>query len=228
MVENPAGSLKGIVSYGLDSVAALVHLLKENLQKGQGENPVDLMDDGVGDILLTGSASLLTAPGVPKPSYYGYAGLSLLQGSLLTWGKYYSVIRLDGHAAGFVIVAFHFNEETEGLCARNATLHETKDILSHFIDELDINFSLRQLSGDYLVTRYAIDGRNNVFDYMAKLNFTNPLGRVDTKSALIYSTPAVEVYTEKTIGELGINVSIKGAGAQFVVIQKVAEESIRE
>jgi AraC-like DNA-binding protein len=221
VVEKPAGSLKGIVCYGLDSIAALVHLLKENLQKGQGEILVDLMDDGDGDALLAGSASLLTHHGVPKPSYYGYAGLSLLQGSILTWGKYYSIVRLDGDTSGFVIVAFHFNDETEGLCARNATRHETHDILRRFNDELDINFSLHNLSGAYLVTRYSIDGRNNVFDYMAKMNFTNPLGYVDIKPAMLFSTPAVEVCTEKAASELGINVSIKGAGAQFVVVQKV-------
>ena len=222
------GSLKGIVSFGLDSVAGLVHSLKENLQKRQEAIQVDLMDDGDMELLLKGTPSLLTSCAVPKPSYYGSIGLSMLQGSLLTWGKYYSVVKLDGSTPGYVVIAFHFNDETEGLCTRNATTHETRDILNHFNDELDINFSIRNLSGDYMVTRYSVDRRNNVFDYMAKLDFTNPQGHVETRSALLYSTPSVEVYTERATQELGINISIKGAGAQFVVIQKVAKEGISE
>lgn len=228
VVEKTEVALPGIISYGLDSVAGLVHLLKENLQKKQGRIHVDLMDDGDVDVLLKGAPSLLTSCGVPKPSYYGIVGLSMLQGALLTWGKYYSVVRLDGETPSFVIVAFHFNDDTEGLCVRNATRHETQDILSHFKDELDINFSLQNLSGDYVVTRYSIDRRNNIFDYMVNLDFTNPLGHIDTNSALLYTTPSVEVYKDNAISELEINISIKGAGAQFVFIQKVVKEGISE
>jgi AraC-like DNA-binding protein len=223
-----ADSFRGIESYGLDSLAGLVHLLKENLQKRQGEVQLDLMDGGDDNILLKGLPSLLTARGIPKPSYYGASGLSMLQGSLLTWGKYYSVVRLDGKAPGYVVVAFHYNDEMEGLCVRNATVHETRDVLDSFIDELDINFSLRNLSGEHRVTRYSMDAKNNLFDYMAKLDFRSPQGRSETLPALLYAMPSVEVYTETPTRELGLNVSLKGAGAQFVVVQKVVKEGISE
>jgi AraC-like DNA-binding protein len=223
-----AASLQGIVSYGLDSIAGLVHILSENLQKKQEVIHVNLMDEGDTAVLLKGLPSLLTSCSIPKPSYYGYVGLSMLQGSLLTWGKYYSVVRLDGKSPRYVIIAFHSNDEIERLCTRNATAHETRDILDNFNDELDISFSLRNLSGDYLVTRYSMESHNNVFDYLSKLDFTNPLDQIDVKSALLYTAPSVDVYKEKATLELNLHVSLKGAGAQYVIIQKIEKECIME
>lgn len=221
--KKPTGSLKGVESYGSDSIAGLIHLLKENLMKKSGEIPVDLMDDGDADVVLKGMTSLLTTCAVPKPSYFGAIGLSMLHGSLLDWGKYHSVIKLETPSSGYAVVAFNYNDEIQRLCTRNATIHETKDLLSRFNDELDLNFSLRNLSGDFVVTRYSMDVRNNIFDYMSKLNFSNPLSRDGIKSAQLYAVPSVEIYTEHVAGELSLNISLKGVGAQFVVISKVGE-----
>lgn len=221
-------TLKGVESYGLDSIAGLICLLKENLQKRQGAVQANLMDRGNPDMLLKGMHGLLTSAGVPKPTYYGHVALSMVQGSLLTWGKYYSVVRLNGESEGYAIIAFHFNDEIQQLCGRNTTVHETHDVLKRFNDELDINFSLRGLNGEYVVTRYGIDSRNNVFDYMAKLDFANPGNQVDVKSALLYSVPTVEIYKENATRELGLNISFQGAAAQFVIISKVVKEGISE
>lgn len=220
----PASSLRGVESYGLDSIAGLIHLLRENLLKKSGEIPVDLMDDGDEGIVLKGMSSLFTACAIPKPSYFGAIGLSMLQGSLLDWGKYHSVIRLEHPFPGYVVIAFNYNDDIQRLCTRNATIHETKDLLGRFNDGLDLNFTLRNLTGDFVVTRYSMDARNNIFDYMSKLNFSNSLSLSNIRSAQLYAVPSVEIDTEHVARELSLNISMKGAGVQFVVIQEVGEE----
>lgn len=220
----PSNELKGIQSYGLDSVANLIRILKENLLNNEGPIPVSLMDCGGKDVILKGMPSILTSCAIPKPSYYGYLCLSLLCGHLICWGKHYSVVRIDGEQPGFIVIVCNYNDAINSLCTRNATIHETQDIINKFNDELDINFTLNNLSGNYVITRYSMDSHNNIFDYMSKLNFPDRLDLIHSKASVFYTAPKVEVFAENITQALNLNISLKGAGIQLVKIEVLATE----
>lgn len=220
----PVTKLKGLVSYGLDSIANSIHILKEYLLNKDGHISIDLMDYGDMDVILKGMPSILTSCSIPKPSYYGYLGISQLHGHLICWGKHYSVVRIDGEYPSFIVVVFNYNDDVDRLCTRNATIHETHDIIHKFNDELDINFTLNNLSGNYVITRYSMDSHNNIFDYTAKLNFPVRFDLTNSKSSIFYTTPKIDVSMENIIKELNLNISLKGVGIQFVKIQALSME----
>ena len=218
----PASELKGIQSFALDSIVHPIHILKKTLtnKENKANNiSVSLMDHGDTDVILKGMPSILTSCGIPKPSYFGYLGMLLLRGSLICWGKYYSIVRIDGEHPSYIIIVFNYNDSICSLCTRNITIHETHDIINKFNDELDINITLNNLTGNYVITRYSMDSHNNIFDYMAKLNFPIRLNSAHRSAAAYYTVPKVEIVSENIIQELNLNISLKGVGIQFVKIE---------
>ncbi len=212
--------LNGFTSFGLDSAAHGIHILKENLFGQNKRISINLIDSGDKETILKGMPSILTSGGIPKPSYYAYWLLSILRGTLICRGKHYAVIRACGAHPDYFIVVFNYNEEIDRLCTRNATIHETQDVLHSFNDQLDIHFILNHLSGDYLISRYSIDHHNNLFDYMSKLNFPDSLNLSNQKTALLYTIPFLEIYTEKVTQDLNLHISLNGLGTQFIRIQQ--------
>ena len=69
-----------------------------------------------------------------------------------------------------------------------------------------------------------MDIHNNIFDYMAKLNFPGRLDLTHNKPSIFYTTPNVDVITENTLQGLNLNISLKGVGVQLVTIQELTKE----
>ena len=103
---------------------------------------------------------------------YTHLLLSSLKGWLLAWSKYYSVVAADQDGAPtYILTVMNFNDEIKRLCLRNASIHETDDVIHRFRDELNLDFTLPLPPGNYMVVKYALENENSIFHYMSQLGF---------------------------------------------------------
>lgn len=216
-----ASGLAAAQAYGLDTVACVPLLLYKGIL---GNEPIHirLRDPGEGDELrLRGEAGILTSCGIPKPSYYGYTALAKMRGDLLTWGKHYAVVRLDGQRQIFMITAYNYDTATNQLCSRSATLHEAEDIVYKFNNEIDLNVTLSRLRGRFAVTKYELTSQNSAFDLMNKLGYPEAFSPAADLGIAAYCAPKVDVFTENVEESLMVNFSLREVGAEFAVIQEI-------
>ena len=207
-------------TYGADSIAALFDLLKRHILSGSGYISLSLMDSGDPCRPLQGQPSLLTASGVPKPAFYGARLLSRLQGALIGWGQNYLLLRRQDAPGTYIAAAYNYSDAICRLCAREATIHETYDVINNYHDELDISITLKNIFGKYIITRSFLDSRSDVFNFMSKLGFPETLELIDNAPLRYYSIPRTDVNTEAADKTLSLRFSLKGAGIQIVTIQK--------
>ena len=79
--------------FGYDTIAGFFHAFKNHFLTKERLISCRLRDQGPPETMLKGCASCFTSNMLPKPLYYAYQLLRSLSGSLLYWGKYYSVIQ---------------------------------------------------------------------------------------------------------------------------------------
>lgn len=204
-----------------DSIGAAIRLMLRDIDEGNKNAPRFFMDAGDEETILKGQPTLLTSQGIPKPAYYGQVASSMLKGSLIHQGSFHRVIGNKEDLSEFTIVAFHQNDQIAALSSRNAGIHEVRDTLHSFQDELDLNLLMNGPEGEYLITRYAMSQDNTLFGFMEKLDFPNSLRQEDIHSAILCTVPKGEVYTEKADGQLNLNISFVGVGIQLIRIRKL-------
>ncbi|HKM28756.1 MAG TPA: AraC family transcriptional regulator [Anaerovoracaceae bacterium] len=208
------------ISYGCDSIAFPIYLFSRLLRSTETWIPVRLRDYGDKDIILKGISAAMTSGGVRKPAYYAYQALSLIKGDIIYWGKQYCVVRSpQGHTPMYCIIVYNFNDQIYSMCAQDATLHQVKNVLNDFKDEIDFNISLDLNPGMYSVMKYSISRNHNAFTYLSSLDFADDLNGLVSMPELVPTAPSLDVYMEDVRTSFNINFSLKGAGIQLAAIR---------
>lgn len=209
-------------AFGYDSIAAYIHIFKKYFLSKEDYIQCKLRDQGDVKTLLKGSPSCLTSGLIRKPSFYAYQQLSSVKGDLISWSKYHSAVKITRQEGNtYVLTAFNYNDEMENLCQRNATIHETNEIISAFVDELSLEFSLCLPPGKYTVIRFSLTNENSVFNYMAQLGFPEKSPLPDQWNQLLCTQPYTYTHIEQVETSLNLNFTLQGAGVQIAVIQLV-------
>jgi AraC-like DNA-binding protein len=203
-------------SFGLDTIANLVEIFRKNLS-GTSPLRVKLRDAGSGRELLKGDSGLLTASGVRKPAFYGCLALSMMRGQLLLQGEQYAVLKTHGKTPAYIVAAFNHDCATEQICAEGTSLHEAKDVLDNFNNEIEVNVNITNLHGKFFIKKYCFE--HSIFDYMAKLGFPAEYDSRFDIDLNYYSMPHMDVMTETVSDVLNLNFMIKGVGLQMAVIE---------
>ena len=218
-------TLSGV--FGYDTIAGFFHVFKEYFLAKERPVSCRLRDQGPPEILLKGCPSCFTSGMLPKPSYYAYQLLRSLRGSLLYWGKYYSVIKTHGESDSYILLGLHFNDEIERLCLRNAGIYETNDIIGGYIDEISLDFDLPLTDGTYSIIKYAFTNENTIFNYMAQLGFPEKSPLSGDWLRLLNTLPSAQGLTETVAdGKLSVSLNMRGAAVQVAVITPAEREEI--
>lgn len=213
--------LEGSPAYGRDSIAAVPHIFEEHFLSKEDFVSCRLRDQGDPRQILKGEAALLTSNLIAKPAFYAYWLLSSLKGRLLAWSKYYSVVAADQDGAPtYILTVMNFNDEIQRLCLRNASIHETDDVIHRFRDELNLDFTLPLPPGNYMVVKYALENENSIFHYMSQLGFPEECPLPDQWSSMFCTHPRTHGDLEQVTDVLNVSFTLQGAGMQIAIIQR--------
>ena len=221
------GETNGGRSYGLDSIANLVHIFQRNILSSQ-PMAVKLMDGGADNIQLKGDNGLMTASGIYKPSYYACLILQKMQGDLIAYEKNYAAVRIGDEYPSYIVTAINYDSSILRLCTSKASMHETRDKLKEFKDELDVSVTLNNISGHYSINKYAFTNPDTIFDFMARIGFPKTYSSAIDFDLNYYSIPKTDIYTDTADGQLHLNFQVAGAGLEMAIIQPLAESADEE
>ena len=213
-------SLKAASSYGYDSIAYAVSILRSCCLTDQDKFYCRLRDQGSGSVVLKGLPSCITSGLIPKPAFYAYKLLKILCGDLLFWDQHCYIIRSDTQPETWILILINYNQDILNLCSRNAGIHETKDVISAFRDELQVDFRLALPPGKYTVIQTAFSNANSIFSHMAQLGFPDHFPLSNLLSQYFSTEPQTQMRTEDVFGTMDISSSISGVGVHVTIIQK--------
>lgn len=222
-VEKRTGIVEEAVVAANDSIAAPICLLNRYLDSGEGTLEIALRDSGDGSRILQGKPGILTASGIRKPLFYICQALSQIKGELICRSSACGVIRLRQDA--FFILACHGSDAMEKLFYGPSDAREVKNAINDFKDEVSISAQIDLKPGSYTVIKYRLNKEENIFAYMAAMDFPEELDLPAGIGRSLSGAPAAEVYTEDVRAACHVTFSIKGAGIQAAVIQ--ARKGIR-
>lgn len=217
--------ISGINSTGIfarDSIAYPIYVLSSILTDDNKQVIVRLRDrENDSSEILTGDSGIITSNLIRKPSYYAYKTLSLISGHVIAWGKQYSVIRCikDGKEY-YIVITANYNDDIIRLCGHETTPHDVNDKLAEYKDEIDFSFYLNLPKGSYCIMEYTQTRDNNIFNYIADMNFPKYAG-VSNHLGIIDTSPSFQMYIEEVITNFKINHNIMGAGIQVSVIYPI-------
>lgn len=213
-------NLKAASSYGYDSIAYAVSILRSCCLTDQDKFYCRLRDQGSGSVVLKGLPSCITSGSIPKPAFYAYRLLKILCGDLLFWDQHCYIIRSDTQPETWILILINYNQDILNLCSRNASIHETKDVISTFRDELQVDFHLALPPGKYTVIQTAFSNANSIFSHMAQLGFPDHFPLSNLLSQYFSTEPQTQMRTEDVSGTMDISSSISGVGVHVTIIQK--------
>lgn len=213
-------SLKAASSYGYDSIAYAVSILRSCCLTDQDKFYCRLRDQGSGSVVLKGLPSCITSGLIPKPAFYAYRLLKILCGDLLFWDQHCYIIKSDTQPETWILILINYNQDILNLCSRNAGIHETKDVISAFRDELQVDFRLALPPGKYTVIQTAFSNANSIFSHMAQLGFPDHFPLSNLLSQYFSTEPQTQMRTEDVSGTMDISSSISGVGVHVTIIQK--------
>lgn len=214
-----ANPLDNLSSYGFDSFAGLLCVLRHYNLTLETPMEVPLRDFAPVKGILSGKPSLLTTCGIQKPAYYAYHVLTLLSGNLLLLGRNFFVVQPSEKSNEYIIVAFNYNDDIQKSCTGKASPYETFDSIQEYNGNMNININLEDLCGEYLITRFSMDSTIDIMHYLARMGFPETLDPLQAEFAKHYVTPRVEVSKETIKMGLNLNVSLNGASMQLIRIQ---------
>lgn len=207
-------------SYGNDSIAYPLYLLNRLLRSNEQWIYLRLRDPGRREQVLKGFPSALTSSGIRKPAFYAYQVLSMVKGDIICWGKQYCVVRTDDPCPSYVIIVFNFNDAIYSLCAHESTVHQVRNTLNEFKDEINYNVTLNLDPGIYSVTKYTYPKDRNVFSYMAAMDFTDEPYALGSAPSTVFTEPDLDIYLDDVRTNFNINFTLKGAEIQLAVIKQ--------
>lgn len=212
-----AYNLEAPAIYGLDSIANLVHIYRQNLLSS---SPVEvkLMDSGDEKIPLRGDSGLLTSSGLFKPAYYAYLLLSKLQGELIAYDNHYAAVRTG---SSYIISVFNYNSNTSRICSSVTSISEVQEALNNFKDELEMNMTLTNITGNYSVKKFSYNNTETLFEYFSRLDFPDRYSSDMDFDLNYYTVPKTDVFTVDVNGSLSLNFSVMGTGLQIAVIEMI-------
>lgn len=208
-------------SYGYDSIAASINILKAHLSSGDTFLRCELRDQGNISEVLKGNLSCMTSSLIFKPSYHAYRLLKNISGNLICSGKYYYVIKsIANKKDSYTIVIMNYNDEIENLCARSTGIYETNEIINSFRDELNVDFSIPVDAGEYVIAKFALSADNSILTYMSHLKFAKTFPLPESWIHLLNTEPLSQLQTETVSEEINISSTIKGAGIHVILVER--------
>lgn len=213
-----AGSVR-TQSYGNDSIAYPIYIFNRLLRSNEHWVHLRFRDPGNADPIIKGLTPAITSCGIKKPVFYAYQVLSMVKGDIICWGKQYCVVRTCSPCPTYVMVVTNFNDDIYSLCAQESTLHQVRNTLNEFKDEINYNVSLNLEPGMYSVMKYTFTKDRNIFAYMSALDFTDEPGALGPAPSLISTEPDLDIYMDDVRTTFNINFTLKGAGIQLAVVR---------
>lgn len=209
------------LSHGFDSIASMFYIYKRYILSDDSQITLQLRDQCNSDIFLSGQYTLLTSAEIPKPSYYAFQILSMLNGELLSHSQYHTLIKIHTKFPSYLLLTMNFNESIEKLCTTTPTIYEVKSTIDSFIDELNISVKIELQKGKYIVTKHTFDYYNNIFNFMSKLNFPSSLDLSITKILNYCTIPQTDIYSTDITDNILITSTLRGVGCQAIYVQRI-------
>ena len=182
---------------------------------------VRLRDTDGGDI-LQGLDGLMTAGGIRKSAFYFYQALSHVKGDIIALSNQYCVLRErrpDGRPV-LTAIAYNMNEAVQTVCQRDADTERVRTAINDFKDEINVGMSIKLPPGMYTVSKYSLTREENIFAYMASMDFNSRAMAFTADCPMLYSGfPTLEIYPDDVRTLLHVYFPIKGAGIQMAVIK---------
>lgn len=212
------------VSAAYDSILCPLSLFRHCLRADISQLDVFLRDTDGGDGVLQGQSSLVTAGGICKPSFYFCQALSRTRGSIISQSNQHCVIRepRNGRTA-LKLFACNASEGLLDLCQSGMDAEQVKSAINDFKDEIHVGMNIRLLPGMYSVVKYSLNREENIFGYMANMDFPGGPAAFPVHCPELFSAaPALEMYRDDVRTVLNITFPIKGAGVRMAVIRPMA------
>lgn len=207
-------------SYGNDSIAYPIYLFNRLLRSKEQWIHLRLRDPNLDGQVIKGFPSTLTSNGIKKPAFYAYQMLSIMKGDLICWGKQYCVTRTTHEKSPtYIMMVSNFNDSVFNLCTHESTVHQVRNTLNDFKDEINYNVCLNLDPGIYSVMKYDFSKDRNVFSYLSSLDFTEDANALGAVPSLISTEPSLEVYKEDVRTNFNINFTLRGTEIQLAIIR---------
>lgn len=220
-VERQGGARMKRVSAACDSIAYPLFLMKRCSHSEETAYEVRLRDTDGGDI-LQGLDGLMTAGGIRKSAFYFYQALSHVKGDIIALSNQYCVLRErrpDGRPV-LTAIAYNMNEAVQTVCQRDADTERVRTAINDFKDEINVGMSIKLPPGMYTVSKYSLTREENIFAYMASMDFNSRAMAFTADCPMLYSGfPTLEIYPDDVRTLLHVYFPIKGAGIQMAVIK---------
>lgn len=214
------GGIPKAVSAAYDSILYPIHLFQRYLQGDDSPLEVFLRDSGVTPGVLQGQNALVTANGICKPAFYLCQAMSHTKGSIISQGGQYCVVRdtQEGHTALKLFVC-HGKDQLLSLCQPGSSPEQVKNAINDFKDEINVDVCIRLPPGQYAVTKYNMNKEENIFAYLAGMDFPRQACVFSGRFPEWWSgAPRLETYSDDVRTVLNIHFLIKGAGIQIATI----------
>lgn len=217
--ERDSGGLPA-TSAAYDSIVYPIYLLQHSLQRGSTVLPARLRDTGAGDSVLQGQAALVTANGTCKPSFYLCQAISHIKGDIISQSNQHCVIRdMQEGQPVLKLFVYQAKEQLLSLCQPGSGQEQVKNAINECKDEINVGLCIRLPPGTYAVTKYSLSKEENIFSYLAGMDFPEQATLFSGCCPEWWSgAPRLETYLDDVHTVLNIHFLIKGAGLQIATI----------
>ena len=175
--------------------------------------------------LISGNTGLFTAEGIPKPAYFAYKILNLMQGDILEFTNCYIVTKSinNSEEEQLNLLFYNCSDELKQLCEyTNSSIREINDKIMEFKNSMEIKVDIQGLAaGVYQVVEMIQNYENSLFYLASRDNF----GRKDIIDSDVINI--INISSPKTIckehyvdNKMEFKVNLKGLGFKFIRIIK--------
>lgn len=213
----------GAGCYAWDTVISIPYLIKKCVCDKSILQINSIKDKDVGKGVISGQRGVFTYNGIPKPAYFAYQCLHLLEGEILHAENRHIIIKksIPDRAAQYMIMIWNVHKELEYLLEENVSLEEFASMINSFGNYEEVSVELKGLSGMYNVTQYTLNHSSSLFQYLLENDIRSSFSDYRTQEiAKLHSVAGVTRRYEALTGTFFHKVDGTDLSAQLVVLNK--------
>lgn len=180
--------------YAWDTVIAVPYIIKEAVN-GRENLLMNCITDKRNDSgLISGQRGIYTYNGLPKPAFFAYQCLYLLEGEVLHAEDSYIIIRknFDIGEDRYIVLIWNVDRKLENLLFKKMSLSDFSKTINSFGNYEEGAVEIKGLYGMYEITEYTLNNSSSLFNFIVENG--NPTSFQEyqiQESAKLFANPGV-------------------------------------
>lgn len=209
--------------YAWDTVIAVPYIIKKAVNCRENILINCMNDKKNEEGLISGQRGIYTYNGIPKPAFFAYQCLYLLEGEILQAENSYIVIkkRVELGADQYIILVWNVDKDLEDLLFEKMLLDDFRKTINSFGNYGEVTVELRGLSGMYEITQYTLNNCTSLFNFMIENGDCKEFEKYQVQEAAkLFANPGVSRRYESFNGSFFHKVSGTDLSIQCIVLKK--------